>query len=350
MSTRASPSPQRQNALGHISVLYASVLLRAAEAEGANTEQLTSTFGLSADTLSSPAARISIPRYMRLGHAAIAQTGNRALGLRMGALTRPVDTGIAGLAGQCAATVGTALSPLVRSSPLSSRNSRGAPSVRPRDRQILFYSIRPYNAFNYFVVDSVLAAWTQFVRTITNHYEVLERVTIEYPSTGQDDLFESWFRCPVHFGAEENSVTLKPELWTQASLNAQPAMHEQLVEICERELQQIRRGWTTGDRVRHLLPPLFRGESPSLDIVATKLGVAPWTLQRLLSAEGTGFRELVDETRKQLATDYIRETDTSLAEIAWLLGFANPAAFHKAYKRWFKISPGEHRQQLRSSN
>ena len=96
MSTRASPSPQRQNALGHISVLYASVLLRAAEAEGANTEQLTSTFGLSADTLSSPAARISIPRYMRLGHAAIAQTGNRALGLRMGALTRPVDTGIAG--------------------------------------------------------------------------------------------------------------------------------------------------------------------------------------------------------------------------------------------------------------
>ena len=350
MSTRASPSPQRQNALGHISVLYASVLLRAAEAEGANTEQLTSTFGLSADTLSSPAARISIPRYMRLGHAAIAQTGNRALGLRMGALTRPVDPGIAGLAGQCAATVGTALSTLVRYSTLSSRNSRGAPSVRPRDRQILFYSIRPYNAFNYFVVDSVLAAWTQFVRTITNHYEVLERVTIEYPSTGQDDLFESWFRCPVHFGAEENSVTLKPELWTQASLNAQPAMHEQLVEICERELQQIRRGWTTGDRVRHLLPPLFRGESPSLDIVATKLGVAPWTLQRLLSAEGTGFRELVDETRKQLATDYIRETDTSLAEIAWLLGFANPAAFHKAYKRWFKISPGEHRQQLRSSN
>ncbi|WP_322002815.1 AraC family transcriptional regulator [Marinobacter alexandrii] len=350
MSTRASPSPQRQNALGHISVLYASVLLRAAEAEGANTEQLTSTFGLSADTLSSPAARISIPRYMRLGHAAIAQTGNRALGLRMGALTRPVDTGIAGLAGQCAASVGTALSTLVRYSTLSSRNSRGAPSVRPRDRQVLFYSIRPYNAFNYFVVDSVLAAWTQFVRTITNHYEVLERVTIEYPSTGQDDLFESWFRCPVHFGAEENSVTLKPELWTQASLNAQPAMHEQLVEICERELQQIRRGWTTGDRVRHLLPPLFRGESPGLDLVATKLGVAPWTLQRLLSAEGTGFRELVDETRKQLATDYIRETDTSLAEIAWLLGFANPAAFHKAYKRWFRISPGEHRQQLRSSN
>ncbi len=350
MSTRPSPPPQRQNALGDISVRYASVLLRAASAEGVNIEQLISNFRLSTETLTSPVARISIPRYMRLGHAAIAQTGNRALGLRMGALTRPVDTGIAGLAGQCAPTVGAALSTLVRYSTLSSQNSRGAPSVRARERQVLFYSIRPYNAFNYFVVDSVLAAWTQFIRTITNRYEVLERVTIEYPSIGQDDLFESWFRCPVHFGAEENSITVKPEPWAQAPLTAQPATYEQLVEICERELQQIRRGWTTADRVRHLLPPLFRGESPGLDIVATKLGVAPWTLQRQLSAEGTRFRELVDDTRKQLATEYIRETDTSLAEIAWLLGFANPAAFHKAYKRWFDISPGEHRQQLRSDS
>lgn len=328
-------------------MLYASVLLRAAAAEGADTDQLTSKFRLGADTLNSSAARISIPRFMRLGHAAIAQTGNRALGLRMGALTRPVDAGIAGLAGQSAASAGEALSTLIRYSLLTSQNSRGAPATRPTERQALFYSIRPYNAFNFFVVDSVLAAWTQFVRNVTGRYEVLERVTIEYLSIGQDDLFESWFRCPVQFGANENGITLKPEIWTQPALEAQPAMHEKLVTLCEQELQQIRRGWTTGDRVRHLLTPLFRGESPGLETIASKLGVAPWTLQRQLTAEGTGFRELVDETRKQLARDYIRETDTSLAEIAWLLGFANPAAFHKAYRRWFEVSPGEHRNRLR---
>lgn len=346
MTGEPATTQRPRNALGNISVLHASVLLRAAAAEGADTGQLIANFGLGADTLNSAAARISIPRFMRLGHAAIAQTGNRALGLRIGALTRPVDAGIAGLAGQSAATAGEALTTLIRYSLLTSQNSRGAPTIRQADRQALFYSIRPYNSFNFFVVDSVLAAWVQFVRTITGQYEVLERVSIEYPSIGQDDLFESWFRCPVQFGANQNSITLKPEIWTQPTIQAQPAMHEKLVGLCDQELQQIRKGWTTRDRVKHLLTPLFRGESPGLETIANKLGVAPWTLQRQLSAEGTGFRELVDETRKQLARDYIRETDTSLSEIAWLLGFANPAAFHKAYRRWFDISPGEHRHRL----
>ncbi|MBW4936041.1 AraC family transcriptional regulator [Marinobacter sp. F4206] len=348
ISRQRTSGQQPRNALGNISVLHASVLLRAAAAEGADPDQLMSSFRLGRETLDSAAARISIPRFMRLGHAAIAQTGNPALGLRIGALTRPVDAGIAGLAGQSAATAGEALDTLIRYSLLTSQNSRGAPSIKPTERRALFYSIRPYNAFNFFVVDSVLAAWTQFVRHITGQYEVLERVTIEYPSIGQDDLFESWFRCPVHFGADENAITVKPDTWIQATLQAQPAVHEKLSELCERELQQIRKGWTTGDRVKNLLTPLFRGESPSLETIASKLGVAPWTLQRQLSAEGTGFRELVDETRKQLARDYIRETETALSEIAWLLGFANPAAFHKAYRRWFDISPGEHRNRLKA--
>lgn len=338
-------NPATRNALGDISVLYVSVLMRAAAAEGANTRELASRFHLDRQTLGSPEARISIPRFMRLGHAAIAATGNPSLGLRMGALSRPVDAGMAGLAGATAGTAGAAISTLIRFAPLTSRNSRGTPSVMPETRQAHFYSIRPYNGFNYFVVDSVLAAWTQFLRTLTGQYDVLDRVAIEYPSIGQDELFEGWFRCPVQFGARGNLMTVRRDIWETASLQAQPAMHEQMMGLCENELQQLQRGWATKDRVKNLLTPLFRGETPDLQTIAMKLGIAPWTLQRLLAAEGTGFRELVDETRKQLARDYIRETDTSLAEIAWLLGFANPPAFHKAYRRWFGLSPGEHRKR-----
>ena len=349
MKDHQSAPRKSHNSLGDISVLYVSALMRAAEAEGANTAELTSRFQLDDQTLTSPEARISIPRFMRLGHAAISETRNPALGLRMGALSRPVDAGIAGLAGETARTAGEAIRTLIRYALLTSRNSRGVPMVRSDIREAQFYSIRPYNGFNYFVVDSVLAAWTQFLRIVTGRYNVLERATIEYRSIGQDELFESWFRCPVHFEAAKNAITVRQDIWESASQQAQPAMHEKLTDLCERELQQIRRGWTTGDRVKSLLTPLFRGETPSLETIAMKLGISPWTLQRQLATEGTGFRRLVDETRKQLARDYIRETDVSLAEIAWLLGFANPAAFHKAYRRWFSLSPGEHRKQIRHS-
>lgn len=69
-------------------------------------------------------------------------------------------------------------------------------------------------------------------------------------------------------------------------------------------------------------------------------------LQRQLAAENTGFRELIDLTRQDLALDYLRETTLSLAEIAWLLGFSGPPAFQKAYRRWHNISPGAHRKTL----
>lgn len=186
------------------------------------------------------------------------------------------------------------------------------------------------------------------MRTVTGRWDVLERVTIEYASIGQDELFEAWFRCPVQFGAPGNSITVRQDIWNQGTAQAQPAMHEKLTQMCDKEMQEIQRGLTSGDRVKRLLTPLFRGETPSLETIASKLGITPWTLQRQLAAEETGFRELMDDTRKQLARDYIRETETSLSEIAWLLGFSNPAALHKAYKRWFELSPGEHRKQFRT--
>ncbi|MCG2581262.1 MAG: AraC family transcriptional regulator [Marinobacter sp.] len=339
-------SASRRNSLGDISVLYVSVLMRAVAAEGKNPTPLMERFRLNNETLASPDARISIPRFMRLGQAAIELTGQPAIGLTMGTLSRPVDAGIAGLAGQCAATTGEALTTLIRYSLLTSHNSRGASHTSHNGQQAHFYSIRPYNVFNFFVVDSVLAAWTQFVRTISGQQAVLERVTIEYPSIGLDEQFEDWFGCPVHFGAESNGITLTPDIPLLPSKDAQSAVHAALVRQCEDALRKIRHGWTTGDKVRDLLTPLLQGETPSLETIATRLGTTPWTLQRQLAEERTGFRELLDETRKDLATDYIRETRTSLAEIAWLLGFANPAAFHKAYKRWFGISPGEHRKQF----
>lgn len=348
MKPPLSQTRSDRNPLGDISVLYVSVLLRAAEAEGVNVQELTQRFQLAEQTLTSPAARISIPRFMRLGHAAIQACGNTSLGLRMGALTRPVDAGLAGLAGECASTVGSAVQTLVRYSLLTSRNSRGTPNAKPERRALEFYSIRPYNPFNYFVVDSVLSAWTQFLRTVSGCWDVLERVSIEYPSTGMDELFEAWFSCPVQFGAAKNSVTVRQDIWRQDTLQAQPAMHEKLTLLCDVEMREIQRGWTSGDRVKSLLTPLFRGETPSLETIASKLGVTPWTLQRQLASENTGFRELMDETKKQLARDYIRETETSLSEIAWLLGFSNPAALHKAYRRWFGISPGEHRKRFRA--
>lgn len=336
---------RRTNSLGELSVLYVAVLARAVTAEGYDPAPLLERFGLSRHALDTPDARISIPRFMRLGEAAIGLTGNPTLGLTMGELSRPVDAGMAGLAAQSASTAGEALSTLIRFGILTSHNSRGAPWMTDKGLTANFYSIRPYNPFNYFVVDSVLAAWTRLLRIVSGQQEVLARVSIEYPSQGLDGEFENWFGCPVHFDANQNAIHLLPAIRDTPSLQAHPGMYDLLARQCERQLLKTRSDWSIGDRVKDRLAPILQGETPTLANVADRLGVAPWTLQRQLRNEGTGFRQLLDETRQELASEYIRETRTSISEVAWLLGFANPAAFHKAWKRWFSTSPAEHRKR-----
>lgn len=334
----------RRNSLGDISVLYVAVMARAITRHGQDYRPLLEQFGLDEKRLQAPDARISIPRFMRLGQAAIARTGNRALGLTMGELTRPVDAGLAGLTASTAPTAGEALKTLIRYDLLNSYNSRGHPTFNVDRQRACFYSISPYNIFNYFVVDSVLAGWVGILRSITGLHRVLDRVTIEYPSQGLDDEFETWFDCPVEFSAQQNSVVLAPALTQQPSRQAQPALFRKLKDACDRELTQRRDGWRLQEKIREKLAPLLEGEPPRLEDIAAELGIAPWTLQRQLASEGTGFRELMDETRKDLARAYVRETRLAFAEIAWLLGFSGPASFHKAFRRWFGISPGSYRR------
>ena len=68
------------------------------------------------------------------------------------------------------------------------------------------------------------------------------------------------------------------------------------------------------------------------------------SLQRRLREEGRIFSELVDEVRRDLAEDYIRDPGISLMEVAFVLGFSVYSSFARAYKRWTGVSPGEGRR------
>ncbi|WP_290883145.1 helix-turn-helix transcriptional regulator [Fischerella sp.] len=66
-------------------------------------------------------------------------------------------------------------------------------------------------------------------------------------------------------------------------------------------------------------------------------------LQRELQAEGTSYQQLLDETRKELALRHLQNLDTPIHDVAFLLGFSEPSAFHRAFKRWTGQTPRVYR-------
>ena len=69
-------------------------------------------------------------------------------------------------------------------------------------------------------------------------------------------------------------------------------------------------------------------------------------MQRRLGEERTSFVQLLDDTRRELAEQYLSRLNLSLGQAAYLLGFSDQSSFFRACRRWFKLSPGQYRNQL----
>jgi AraC-like DNA-binding protein len=82
-----------------------------------------------------------------------------------------------------------------------------------------------------------------------------------------------------------------------------------------------------------------------VDTLARSLGMSSRSLQRRLSAEGVSFQGLLDEARKEAAARYVVGTALSLAEVAYLVGYSEPAPFHRAFKRWYGATPDQFRKR-----
>ena len=91
--------------------------------------------------------------------------------------------------------------------------------------------------------------------------------------------------------------------------------------------------------IERLLEPMLALGPVHIDQVARALGCSRQTLYRRLKAEGITFAELLDRLRRRLALRFVREQGLSVKETAYRLGFSDPAAFSRAFKRWTGMSP-----------
>ncbi|HWD32551.1 MAG TPA: AraC family transcriptional regulator [Pseudomonas sp.] len=336
--------------LGDLSVGFIQPLSEILLQRGIEPTALLERYGLDTARLAQAGARLSIPRYMHLGHAAIELTADPVLGLHMGRASRLSQAGLAGVTAAQAPTVGEAARTLLRFEPLYAANYRGHSSFHEDSSGawLRFYSISPYNAYNRFVVDSVLSGWLAQLSSLAGINLMAERVDIEFEAPAYAAHYQALCNNPVQFGAQTNQLRLSTASLALRNPAHCPSTWQHLLNLCEAELEQRTRIRSLGERIAHLLGPLLNGgREPDLEEVARHLQLPTWTLRRKLAEEGTQFRAILNDTRHDLAMTYIRDTELAFGEIAYLLGFASAEAFQRAFKRWNSMTPGEFRRSQR---
>jgi AraC-like DNA-binding protein len=172
------------------------------------------------------------------------------------------------------------------------------------------------------------------------------RVDFTHPSD-LADAYGRFFEAPVRFGAAETQLVIARSLLGAKLVSADPTLFGILARAADDEQRkQVAEGQdkVLTAQVKRTLQKALREGASEVDDVAKRLGLSGRSLQRRLKDEGTSFQELREETRRDLARHYL-DLDLAISEISFLLGFSEPSAFFRAFKRWTGLTPLESRAQ-----
>lgn len=153
------------------------------------------------------------------------------------------------------------------------------------------------------------------------------------------------FNCEVRFGAENTSI----EFDYYDLKNKFPASnidlareHDKVVVDFLAKVGKVDLRYRVYSKLIELLPT---GEC-TRDQIARSLNMSTGALHTKLKKESTNFQELLDETRRSLAENYVRQSEISLTEIAYLLGYTNSSNFSRAFKSWTGKTPRSFRLEV----
>jgi len=311
-------------------------------------------YGLDADTVFEKAgvdprrrfqagARYSLAQAAAIWRQSLRITKDPALGLNVARQANPQYLHALGLAWMASADLLDALQRLVRYHHVVTTIVTMSLKESPTEGCLVFALPQtPEMDDLHEVRDCVALSILRMCRQLAGRRLTPTAVHLRRPPPSDPEPWANSFRCPLHFGADENRLDFDQ----QDLLKPLPGHNRELAlandVAASSYLKQMRRG-EISDRVRRKLIELLPSSHASQTIVADELHMSRRTLQRRLDEEGVTFSELMDDVRSTLATEYLRQAHHSVTDVAFLLGYSDPRNFARAFRRWIGQSPQEFR-------
>jgi AraC-like DNA-binding protein len=194
-------------------------------------------------------------------------------------------------------------------------------------------------------VEYTLGAFVVSLRLTTGVDWRPMRVEVGFPRPGDEAAAEhAALLGPVDYGSTVTRLAVSRHWWRHPTPHADATLVALLSDLAGRRLQDLATEDDDDTRLATLLGESLVGGPPSLSETARRLGLSNRSLQRKLADRGTSFREEVARVRKQRAEMMLEDPNLALCEVSWLLGFSDPRAFTRAFRRWHGTTPSEWRR------
>ena len=317
---------------------WALMIHRALSAHAIDGGALFRRAGLDPERLRDSNARYPLTAMQRLWALATSATGDECFGLEVAQAWHPTTFHALGYSALASETLREALQRMVRYGRVVTTGARLELQQNGDEVTVKLLGSLPDAQMVPASIDAGVASIVILCRQGRGGQIDPVHVRLSRTQPACFSRLQAFFGCPIDFGASENSLVFRA-----ADLDAQlPTANPVLLRVNEQVLTdylaRLERSEVTVQvqaKLIQLLPSGEVGESS----IARALNLSLRSMQRKLKARGVSFRKLLDDTRRQLAEQYLKDSTLSVSEIAYLLGFAEVSSFSRAFRRWTGHAP-----------
>lgn len=320
-----------------VSMSWVNTVLDAAARQGVAREALLTQAGIALDDLQQE--RWPIDHITRLWRAAVRATQDAGFGLKAGSQVGPANFNVVGELLQTSASLREAIAAVQKYQRLISDGGRFQMVAGAQASWLIYHPRQGALAFSPHQVEAVLAAVLSFIGGAMGTVVRPLQVQFSQPRVGLLAGYREVFACPVAFEQAFSGLLLDNALLDAPLLRADQRRAREHQRAAAARMAELTQGGALAQELRAWMIATLASRVPTRAEAAQALGVSERTLARRMQAQGLSFTALLDGVRRDAALQAVTDSTRALADIGLALGFAEPAVFWRAFRRWTGCTP-----------
>jgi AraC-like DNA-binding protein len=317
-------------------------LLALAVQKGASEAHLLARAGIDPESLDDQDNRLPFAQYLALLRAGKDLCADPALALHFGEAFGCDELSIVGLIARASPTVADGFAQV-------NRYGRLVAEIQSKGSQERFTLVRASDGL--WLVDnredpsaSLEITESTFARMVSGARRMsdapfVKAVRVTHAAPEYRDEYARIFGVPVHFSSSQNALLIEESFFAIRLPNPSAYAFGVLCGRADELLANLEGAKTIRGHVEKVLLSMLHTGEANVERVSESMGMSRQTLFRKLKHEGLTFEKVHDALRHQMAMHYLRGKKVSVNETAYLVGFSDPAAFSRAFKRWTGTNP-----------
>lgn len=322
-----------------------AIFVHAAREYGINPKDILAGSGIKISELDDPYRIITTAQEIMIGRRLAQLAPSHISGLDLGSHHHLISKGKLGMAAMCCETAIDALKMMITYIDLISSYFQYDLTAEGKKGCVRMKELVSLDDFRIYIFETELVSLHTICAMIMDDVNVFQEMHVAYRAPDYAARYKEIFHCPVFFGAPEHFITFDAKQLDKPLKHANTLTKKVLEQECRQLCQRLNEHTTVKDKIRHEL--LFPEEEfPTLDQLAHRINMPERTIRRKLTAEGTSYKDILSDVRKQKALELIASGDCSMEKIASQLGYSDVTSFYHAFKTWTGKTPANYRKKV----